>query len=132
MPVTHASDSTLLFWPLCSSFVMFYKYKACIYVYFKNKCDVVNMSVYFIAALFPETTGQLSIFSCLCSEGVSKKQLLYEPFLCEVRDGNSVAIAAYPNTIIQQLKIDNFCLIMFLDFYQIQFKNRKNTILKRQ
>lgn len=35
----------------------FFKFKAGFYVYFKNKCKVVNVSVYSIAAVFPEITG---------------------------------------------------------------------------
>lgn len=66
-----------LFWPL-SAFPPLLNYlcilfKTGFYVYFKYKCKVINLSVYCIAAVFPEITGIAQhIFLCV---QVYKKKL---------------------------------------------------------
>jgi len=50
--------------------------------------------------------------------------------MCESGDHTSVAIATYPGTIIQQYKMDNFWLTVFLETDQMQVTNRKMIFLR--
>lgn len=50
--------------------------------------------------------------------------------MCESGNRTSVAIAAYPNTIIQQYKMDNFWLTIFLEIDQMQVTGRKMIFLR--